>query len=265
MSLEESASSPLEAYGPPPAAPAAEAPVVAAQVVGPSSRDRWVDFALVWGVAIGPLIFASTLGFLPGTQSDSSGQSPAMISILTSVFNSLSGLGVLAYVLWRQNRLPADIGLSFHISDIPVSFALYLLTYIAYMIVAASLPTSNLLTLSPGETDSPFHDFVAAPVGAMMLLILVNPFFEELIVRAYAMVEIEELTRNRWLAIFVTALVQGYYHLYQGWQTAVSHTASFLVLSIYFSYSRRATPLILSHMYADAIGTYGLFAMMAEK
>jgi membrane protease YdiL (CAAX protease family) len=83
--------------------------------------------------------------------------------------------------------------------------------------------------------------------------------FEELIVRAYAMIELEQLTGSRVVAVAVSAGVQGYYHLYQGWRWAIASTAMFLAFSIYFVYAKRAVPIILAHLYIDALGIYFLF------
>ena len=91
---------------------------------------------------------------------------------------------------------------------------------------------------------------------------LVNPIFEEVIVRAYAATELTVLLGNRWTAAVVTVLLQSYYHLYQGWRFAAAYAAGFAVFGAYFALSRRAAPIILAHMYLDGIGLYSLWVEM---
>jgi len=55
---------------------------------------------------------------------------------------------------------------------------------------------------------------------------LLNPFFEELIVRAYLMTEIMDLTGSAMLAIATSVLLQASYHLYYGWFGALALPSS---------------------------------------
>jgi len=76
---------------------------------------------------------------------------------------------------------------------------------------------------------------------------LLNPFFEELIVRAYLMTEIGELTGSWILAVGVSVVFQAGYHIYYGWPVAVSLGFQFLVFALYYAKTRRAAPIILAH------------------
>src|ERR1700757_3458343 len=82
---------------------------------------------------------------------------------------------------------------------------------------------------------------------------LLNPFVEELIVRAYLMTEIFDLTRSGSLAVIVSVLVQSSYHLYYGWAGAISVAFLFVVFSLYYISSRRALPVIVAHGVFDLI------------
>jgi len=87
---------------------------------------------------------------------------------------------------------------------------------------------------------------------------LLNPFFEELIVRAYVMTEIKELTGSTLLAILLSVLLQASYHLYYGWVGALSVAFPFMVFAIYYGRSRRVVPLIVAHAAFDLYGLVGL-------
>ena len=58
---------------------------------------------------------------------------------------------------------------------------------------------------------------------------LLNPFFEELTVRAYLMSEVQDLTGSMNLAAFLSVVVQFSYHLYYGWTGAIALSFQFLI------------------------------------
>jgi membrane protease YdiL (CAAX protease family) len=80
---------------------------------------------------------------------------------------------------------------------------------------------------------------------------LLNPFFEELIVRAYLMTEVMELTGSSTLAVALSVGVQFSYHLYYGWVGAISLSFFFLVFALYYVRSSCALPVIVAHGFVD--------------
>ena len=88
---------------------------------------------------------------------------------------------------------------------------------------------------------------------------LLNPFFEELIVRAYLMTEIRELTGSAWLAGAASVALQTAYHLYYGWERALSLGFLFLAFSIYYATRRKATPIVVAHGIFDIWGLVRLW------
>ena len=81
----------------------------------------------------------------------------------------------------------------------------------------------------------------------MVPFLLLNPFFEELIVRAYLTTEIIELTGSSLLSVLGSVVVQTSYHLYYGWLGAISLSFLFLAFALYFARTRKALPLIVAH------------------
>jgi len=84
-----------------------------------------------------------------------------------------------------------------------------------------------------------------------VLFALLNPFYEELLVRAFLISETEAIYRTTALAVFVSVALQTSYHLYQGLPGALSHIPAFLLFSLYFVRTRRILPVILAHMFMD--------------
>lgn len=81
-----------------------------------------------------------------------------------------------------------------------------------------------------------------------------NPFFEELIVRAYTMSEVISLGGGRTLAVLVSVIIQISYHLYQGLVHVLALIVIFTIFSIYFARTKKIMPIILAHLCLDWIG-----------
>jgi len=92
---------------------------------------------------------------------------------------------------------------------------------------------------------------------------LLNPFFEELIVRAYLMTEVLDLTGSATLAVFLSVGIQTSYHLYYGWERALSLSFGFLILALYYLRKRQAFPLITAHAVNDVLGILRLMRLGA--
>jgi len=86
-----------------------------------------------------------------------------------------------------------------------------------------------------------------------------NPFFEELIVRAYLMTEVKALTGSWILSAALSVAIQFSYHLYYGWGRAIALSFLFLVFSIYYARTQRATPIIIAHGIFDIYGLIRLW------
>jgi len=83
---------------------------------------------------------------------------------------------------------------------------------------------------------------------------LINPFFEELIVRAYLMTELRELTGSVTLAAAASLVLQTSYHIYYGWAGMLSVGFIFIVFAACFMIWRRAFPIVVAHGINDLIG-----------
>jgi membrane protease YdiL (CAAX protease family) len=84
-----------------------------------------------------------------------------------------------------------------------------------------------------------------------VLYVLLNPFYEELLVRAFLISEMEAIYRGTALAVLASVALQTSYHLYQGLPMALSHIPAFLLFSLYFVRTRRILPVIFAHMLMD--------------
>lgn len=163
----------------------------------------------------------------------------------------LVGLLCLYFVLSHQKKRFQDIGLSLAIrlTDLGHSFALF------FGALFASALLGGLVYVLLGRVTRPQLDRAAlfgTAFGVLpVLYVLLNPFYEELLVRAFLISEMEAIYRSTALAVWISVALQTSYHLYQGLPAALSHVPAFLLFSLYFVRTRRILPVILAHMLLD--------------
>lgn len=224
---------------------------------GISRGRRLAALLVVCFVAFAYPLLNSTLFFLRGAGVRPRSFTPGEISFwfYFGVILELIALAVLVYVLHRQGRSLRHLTFSFDWKDLGESLLLaigsYLVLVQCYVLFAYFYYFLTGYTLN-AEPQNIEHLKTRITLAAV-LLILVNPFYEELIVRAYVITEVEFLTRKRWLAVAASVALQTAYHLYQGATAALLLSVMFTIFSVYFVMRRKILPIILAHMYFDFI------------
>ena len=174
-------------------------------------------------------------------------------AVATSVWNELFAIGLLAYVLTRQGRRFAQLGLRPAWTDLPRSF---MLVAVSVLVIAVSLAAGGAayraLTGRPIPPSRDLIPFARAGIGvSTVIFVALSAFFEELIGRAYVISEVVAMTGSRAAGIAVSVLVQAVYHLYQGLPYALALGLMFLIFSLYYAHARRILPLIVAHFMSD--------------
>jgi len=161
------------------------------------------------------------------------------------------GLLCLYLVLRDQKRRFRDIGLSpgVRLTDLAHSFALFFGALFSSGIFYFALWS----IFGRGWQRSFDRSMIFGTTLGVLPVVyaLLNPFFEELLVRAFLVSEIEAIYRSTVLAVCVSVALQTSYHLYQGLPAMFSHVPTFLLFSLYFVRTRRILPVILAHMFMD--------------
>ena len=88
---------------------------------------------------------------------------------------------------------------------------------------------------------------------ALTAIICVNPFFEELTIRAYAMTVIMRLGYRPWHAVLASVMLQMSYHLYEGFSSALTLIVIFTTLSVYYARAKQAMPIVVAHFMFDLL------------
>lgn len=226
------------------------APAKTPQIAG--RRVRLFELLLVLFVAFSTSIVASLHQFFGGELQPTSVGS---IKWVYSSLRELAALGVLAYVLFRQGRGFAGIGTRWKFTDIPMTMVLLAAAYGGYVVWVLGVEQRFI---PPGQeiarqAEVNRHLLEGGVSVAAVLFMVINGFFEELIVRAFVITELRQLTGSAAFAIFASVAIQVSYHLYQGLPAALSHVPMFLIFSIYYQRTNRIFPVAMAHVVMDLL------------
>ncbi len=241
----------------------AEVPPVA--IPAPEPKIIWTDrnirifeVILICTIAFSGSILTSTYSFLGNSSGSSSGNSNwAVWDWTIRTVREAAMLGLLWYVLMRHGKSFRDLGLAWTRKDFGWAVMLAVVGSLAFRAVYDAIYFAGLTTVSHKASSAYVGNalFGAGIFFTTILFQFLNPFFEELIVRAYVMTEVKQLTGNVTKAIIISTLLQTSYHFYQGGPAAFGHMATFLIFSIFYAKTNRITPIILAHLYYDVSGT----------
>jgi membrane protease YdiL (CAAX protease family) len=227
--------------------------IPSAQVPSVSNAHRWVDLGLILAVVFADHILGSIyLAFHPTAPSYSN------MRLFTGICDETIGLLLFLVLFKRQGRRFQDIGLSFQWTDLPKALGLVVATVVAMWTTWFVLSYSWLLiTLRSPQWPETRAMFSTSSLWLFLPFLLLNPFFEEILVRGYLMTEIIDIRKSVLLATVASIVVQTSYHLYYGVAGAIVVGSGLTVLAIYFAKSRRLMPVILAHMLWDSTALLG--------
>lgn len=212
-----------------------------------SNAHRWIDLGLVLLVAFGNSILGSIIrSFHPASVSRSN----------SGIGLAILGEGIalsLFFVLFnRQGRQLSDLGFGFRWTDVPKGFALTVVSFMFMGLLAIIVPDAySLITLRKFPYNTSVSNIFTSSLWLIVPFLLLNPFFEEILVRGYLMTEWISLRGSVALAAIISLAVQTSYHLYYGVYGALIVGCGLSVFAVYYAKSRRLMPVILAHMFWD--------------
>lgn len=175
--------------------------------------------------------------------------------VLRGIVIELLILGLVAAILrargWTLDRLGLRFSWKAALAGVPF-FILYLLLYwITATVVLLVWPAAREVWV--------FRYTVSAPFWLLLAMLVVNSFFEEILVTGYV---ITALSRNgAALAITASTLLRFAYHLYQGPLASISVIPLGLAFGAMFWRGRNLWPLIVAHTIANVVA----FALNPER
>jgi membrane protease YdiL (CAAX protease family) len=219
-------------------------------------RMRWLEVVVVTSVAfLYPLLGSIHVMLMGRPTSPVAGQ----YGFTMGLFLLCPPLLTLTYVLRRNGRTFRDIGLYWSWGQVGMGVLLMLAalfsTAIFGLLLRQVLIATGFGDAVRAAAESVKHAWTRSmlftPSGALYLSIV--PFFEEILVRAYLMTELIELTGSAAVAVVVSVLLQSSYHLYYGWVGATTIVFTFLPWALYFAKVRKALPTITAHWMYDML------------
>jgi membrane protease YdiL (CAAX protease family) len=212
---------------------------------------RWLELTIVLLVAFGSSILGSTHLLITGQASRGNVQT---YESANAILHESTCLLLLGYVLYRRKARFADIGFKWSWSNVFAGGPVTVVAYLSYWIGSILFRVVQHAIFVSTSTGHSVKEMYANPSLLAIPYLLLNPFFEELIVRAYLMTEIRALTKSWTLACLLSVGIQTAYHLYYGWAGALSISFIFVVFSVYFARKQRAVPIIVAHGLFDVLG-----------
>jgi hypothetical protein len=217
-------------------------------------RQRWLELCLVLFISFAGSVY-SGLYYLNHSPSATS---PTSARMLFSAAQSAVTIILLGYVLARTGRKFRDIGLRWSFGDFAAGIVVLLVAVVALFTadrIYFEIHFAIFRTIPVHHRASEFFGHFRL---ALLPEFLIGPIHEELIVRAYLMTEIRELTGSVTLAGLASLALQFSYHLYYGWWGAFSLTGMFFVYTLYFARWRRALPIVVAHELYDIFAIFHL-------
>jgi membrane protease YdiL (CAAX protease family) len=215
----------------------------------PKIRDshRWTDLGLVMIVAFAGSILRSTyLAFHPVPPEYSN------IRLVGGIITELTALALFIVLFKRQGRRFQNIGFKFRWTDLPKGLGLAVAVIVVMWVASVAINRVWFLILlrTPHSVDTR-NMFSECSIWLLLPFLVLNPFFEETLVRGYLTTELIDLQKSWLLAALVSVLVQTSYHLYYGLYGALVVGCGLSVFAFYYARSRRLMPVIIAHMLWD--------------
>ena len=182
-----------------------------------------------------------------------------------SMIRQGTALAVLWYVLRRRSKSFGNIGLRWNLKEVGFGLGLFVLAWIvaacSYSVVRLVVDPA-VLARQPDVDRMLFGGHVASTAIVFAFL---NPFFEELIVRAYVISEIKALTNRISVAVAVSVVLQTSYHFYQGAPAALMHSGTFLIFALYYAKTNRIGAPIVAHLLLDVWPIVSYMARLHQR
>ncbi|MBX7431000.1 CPBP family intramembrane metalloprotease [Mycobacterium sp. Y57] len=237
-------------------------------------RALRIEIAVVLAVTFALSAYMALLSLIESVLQGLSGQTVALNPRrspfdLIDLGMSLAGLfqllawGALAvYLLWRSGDGPAGVGLGRIRWRQDVLGGVGLATLIGVPGLAL-YQIARILGLNAAVEPAELNDtWWRIPV--LLLMSFGNGWAEEVIVVGFLLTRLRQLRVNPWVALAISALLRGAYHLYQGFGAGLGNVAMGLVFGYAWQRTGRLWPLIIAHTLIDAVAFVG-YTLLAGR
>jgi len=179
---------------------------------------------------------------------------------LTSISLALAPVLLVFYLLARAGEGPSSIGLDASQPGRDLARGAVLAAVIGGSGLALYLAAYHLgVELNVVAENQPD---VWWRIPVLLLSAAQNGILEEVVVVGYLLSRLDRLGVRPWLAIAISAVIRGSYHLYQGIGAFLGNAVMGVIFGILYRRWGRVTPLIVAHALIDAVTFVG-YALLA--
>ncbi|AJT41469.1 CPBP family intramembrane glutamic endopeptidase [Psychromicrobium lacuslunae] len=225
---------------------------------------RWrVEILIVLGLSLGKSAIYAVVNLVENLSRAPISQATAQLNTprinreyfdltyqLLDNFFALVPVALAIYLLWRPHR-SGFRAIGFNFSK-PGRDALWGIG----LMVLIGLPSLGLYALgrSLGITaqivTNSLNDYWWT-IPVLVISALRNAIVEEVIVVGFLLTRFKQLGWQPWLAIVVSSLLRGSYHLYQGFGPFVGNFVMGLIFGWLYTRTKRVMPLVIAHALLD--------------
>jgi uncharacterized protein len=181
---------------------------------------------------------------------------------LAGVFQLLAWGALGVYLLWRSGFGPRQIGLGRPQWRPDLLGGLGLAALIGLPGLAL-YQVARILGMNASVEPAELYDtWWRIPV--LLLVAFANGWAEEVIVVGFLITRLRQLRVSPAVAVIVSSLLRGVYHLYQGFGAGLGNLAMGLVFGYVYLRTGRLWPLIVAHALIDAVAFVG-YALAAGQ
>ncbi|MGB2923157.1 MAG: type II CAAX endopeptidase family protein [Mycobacterium sp.] len=230
-------------------------------------RALRIEIAIVLAVTFALSAYTALLRLVEGVLLGLSGQTVALnprrssfdlIDLglnLAGLFQLLAWGALAVYLLWRSGYGPARFGLGRIRWRPDVLGGIGLATLIGVPGLAlyriARILGANA-SVEPAELNDTWWR-----IPMLLLLSFGNGWAEEVVVVGFLLTRLRQLRVNPWVALVISSLLRGAYHLYQGFGAGLGNLAMGLVFAYIWQRTGRLWPLIIAHTLIDVVAFVG--------
>jgi len=186
-----------------------------------------------------------------------------LVKQLLGIVRGLAWGALGLYLLWRGGTNLRDrLGLDFRKpwADLGVGVALAAVIGIpGLLFYLFAVQIGINLTVAPTTLND-----VWWRLPVLILAAIENGFLEEVLVVGYLLTRLEQLNVKPWLAIAISAVLRGSYHLYQGFGGFLGNAVMGVVFAWLFRRTRRLWPLVIAHSLLDITVFVGYAALQGH-
>ena len=237
-------------------------------------RTIRIEIGVVLAVTFGLSAYTASLRLIEAVLLGLSGQTVTLnerrspfdlidLGLNLASFAQLIAWGALAlYLLWRSGYGPASIGLGRFRIHPDLTGGLGLAALIGLPGLALYIG-ARLLSLSAAVEPAEIND-TWWRIPLLLAIAFANGWAEEIVVVAFLITRLRQLRITPAVALVISALLRGTYHLYQGYSAGLGNIVMGLVFGYVWLRTGRLWPLIVAHGLIDAVAFVG-YSLAADE